>query len=284
MPAQNKVENALESNDDFLHTLGYTSLAILGASGLFYLGSLVYKNKHGNATQKTEAKKDIKVLKEKLDASKDINVVVSNADKTEITEDEESGKMSLKRKPSYKEIDDGYLKVKDNLVRNESVGTRSPYPDIIPGNMKGSKTIIKKAKYHLQTRFNEEKGKKIYKFVITGGPCAGKSTCLTWLSEKFKPKYEVFIVPECATLTITSGFNIFPDRFTTAQHVEVITGMMKYQMDMENYFYDVAKDEKKDVIIITDRGMLDNFAYCKPEVKEKVLKNTNWKISEVNQQ
>jgi len=202
---------------------------------------------------------------------------------------------TLKRRPSTLEIHDAYLKVKSekNLESTPKSAKstasaiskgRKTFPDIIPGNHSKSKSIIQKTKYFLPKRYNTDKGKKIYKFVITGGPCAGKSTCMTWLSEKFKPKYEVFIVPETATLTINAGYNILPDRFNAQQHCEVITNIMKYQLDMENYFYEIAKDETKDVIIITDRGMLDNFAYCKPEVKEMVLKKTGWKISEINQQ
>lgn len=124
--------------------------------------------------------------------------------------------------------------------------------------------------------------KKIFKFVITGGPCAGKSSCLRFLSDRFHPKYEVFIVPETATSTIMSGFNINPARFSKSAHCDVILALMKYQMDMENYFLEIAKDEKKDVIIFVDRGMLDNFAYVVPEVKDMILKKTGWTVADIN--
>ena len=285
MSLESKAEKTADSNDAMLHNLGYASLAVLGVSGLFYLGSLLYRKNNGTPAQKIEAKKDLAELETKI-TDNTLNLELSKKADT----NSEVQTPTLKRRPSTLEIHDAYLKVKSEKSNLESTPKsakslgRKTFPDIIPGNHSKSKSIIQKTKYFLPKRYNTDKGKKIYKFVITGGPCAGKSTCMTWLSEKFKPKYEVFIVPETATLTINAGYNILPDRFNAQQHCEVITNIMKYQLDMENYFYEIAKDETKDVIIITDRGMLDNFAYCKPEVKEMVLKKTGWKISEINQQ
>ena len=56
---------------------------------------------------------------------------------------------------------------------------------------------------------------------------------------------------------------------------------MKSQMDLEQYFYELAGNEEQDVIIICDRGMLDNFAYCTPNVKQRVLDETGWTIQNI---
>jgi hypothetical protein len=48
------------------------------------------------------------------------------------------------------------------------------------------------------------------------------------------------------------------------------------QMDLERFFEEQAQFEEKDVIIITDRGVLDNFAFCSEKVKERVYKETGW--------
>lgn len=46
----------------------------------------------------------------------------------------------------------------------------------------------------------EKNEKQIYKIVITGGPCAGKSTALTWIQNEYTKKgYTVIFVPESAT-------------------------------------------------------------------------------------
>lgn len=45
---------------------------------------------------------------------------------------------------------------------------------------------------------------------------------------------------------------------------------------MENYYTNLAQLQKKDVILLYDRGVCDNFAYCTEKVKENVLKETGW--------
>ena len=46
----------------------------------------------------------------------------------------------------------------------------------------------------------------ITKIVITGGPCAGKTTAMNWISNAFRERgYDVLFVPETATELITGG-------------------------------------------------------------------------------
>ena len=48
--------------------------------------------------------------------------------------------------------------------------------------------------------------KKIFHLVLTGGPCAGKSTAITKVFDELTQKgYSVLIVPETATEIILSG-------------------------------------------------------------------------------
>jgi hypothetical protein len=58
--------------------------------------------------------------------------------------------------------------------------------------------------------------------------------------------------------------------------VSVTKSMMKIQMNLEDYFTETARDEDTDVIIFTDRGMLDNFAYVNENVQKRVLEETGW--------
>ena len=49
----------------------------------------------------------------------------------------------------------------------------------------------------------------IIKVVITGGPCAGKTTSLTQIVDSLSEKgYTVFSVPEAASLIFNSGSSI----------------------------------------------------------------------------
>lgn len=46
----------------------------------------------------------------------------------------------------------------------------------------------------------EGKKQLIQKIVLTGGPCAGKSTAMSWIQNSFTERgYKVLIVPETAT-------------------------------------------------------------------------------------
>ena len=47
---------------------------------------------------------------------------------------------------------------------------------------------------------------KISKIVLTGGPCAGKSTAMSWIQNEFEQKgYTVLFVSETATELILGG-------------------------------------------------------------------------------
>jgi len=151
-----------------------------------------------------------------------------------------------------------------------------------PGDKQGQKTFMEKAR-HKPTKIMNSEGSehKIFLFAITGGPCAGKTTCLQYLSERFAPKFKVFVVPEMAAMTVHSGVSIIPSNFTPESHTAFTKGIMKAQMDLESYFYNIALWEKSDVIIICDRGMMDNFAYCTPQVRQNVLDETGWTIQDI---
>jgi hypothetical protein len=58
--------------------------------------------------------------------------------------------------------------------------------------------------------------------------------------------------------------------------------ILRAQLNIENYFEELAKLQKKDVLIVCDRGACDTFAYCSKEVQEAVLKKENWSIDFLN--
>ena len=49
---------------------------------------------------------------------------------------------------------------------------------------------------------------KVFKFVLTGGPCGGKTTALDRLTGYLKERgFRVFIAPEAATMLFLNGAN-----------------------------------------------------------------------------
>lgn len=122
---------------------------------------------------------------------------------------------------------------------------------------------------------------KIYKICLTGGPCGGKTSASTLLKERLGSRFILYFLPEMAATTVTAGVTIIPSEFTPDTHTVFTEGIMKAQMELEDYFAKIASIQKKDVIIISDRGVIDNLAYCVPEVKQRVLKMNNWEIEKI---
>ncbi len=100
---------------------------------------------------------------------------------------------------------------------------------------------------------------EIIKIVITGGPCAGKSTAMSWVQTAFTQLgYTVLFVPETATELITGG--VAP--WSCGSSAEYQACQMKLQMEKEKIFCEAAATMPAEkVLIVCDRGTLDNKAY-----------------------
>ena len=99
----------------------------------------------------------------------------------------------------------------------------------------------------------------IRKIVITGGPCAGKTTAMSWVQNAFGDRgWQVLFVPETATELITGG--VAP--WTCGSNLEYQRCQLTLQLEKEAVFLAAAKTMKaKKVLIVCDRGALDNKAY-----------------------
>lgn len=124
---------------------------------------------------------------------------------------------------------------------------------------------------------NDIKKKKITKIVITGGPCAGKTTAMSWIQNKFiKDGYNVVFVPETATELILSGIN--PNN-TNGSHNFQKT-LLELQLNKEKIYYEAVKYlSSEKILIIYDRGAMDNKAYMSNFEFKKMLNISN--LSEV---
>lgn len=69
---------------------------------------------------------------------------------------------------------------------------------------------------------------KVWKIVLTGGPCAGKTTALSDIMEKFSSHMSVFCIPEMATLTFRAGVAIQPSLYSFDQLVMFTTELIKW--------------------------------------------------------
>jgi len=108
------------------------------------------------------------------------------------------------------------------------------------------------------------------KVVLTGGPCAGKTTALAVLQEKLSDRgYKVFSVPEIPTEIILSGVTI-PLLGLERFEEEVI----KRQLAHEDWYINIAETLEKEghkIIVLFDRGLLDIKTYI-PELAPEFLR------------
>ena len=126
---------------------------------------------------------------------------------------------------------------------------------------------------------DKKKEVKITKIVLTGGPCAGKTTALNWIDNYFSNRgYIVLFVPETATELISNG--VAP--WTCGSNYDYQKFQIKLQKVKEQIFEDASKTMKNDkILIVCDRGILDNKAYMKDAEFKQILKEN--KTTEVKE-
>ena len=109
---------------------------------------------------------------------------------------------------------------------------------------------------------------EITKIVITGGPCGGKSTALSWIQNAFTMMgYTVLFVPETATEFISGG--VTP--WTCKTNLEYQKLQMTLQLTKEELFLRGASGMNAEkILIVCDRGAMDNRAYMNEEEFEAV--------------
>ena len=109
----------------------------------------------------------------------------------------------------------------------------------------------------------------IAKIVITGGPCGGKTTALSRIQRDLSHLgYTVLIVPETATALIAGG--VAP--WTCGTNKDYQKCQMRLQLEKEKAFEQAAATMgAKKIVIVCDRGELDNKAYMSDEEFERVL-------------
>lgn len=117
----------------------------------------------------------------------------------------------------------------------------------------------------LVTNQTKKKSKQITKIVITGGPCAGKSTAMSLIQKEFTKKgYAVLFIPETATELILGG--VAP--WTLDKNKSFQKSVLKLQLQKEKVFTDSAAllTASDKVLIVCDRGAVDGKAYHDSEL------------------
>jgi CYTH domain-containing protein/DNA-binding XRE family transcriptional regulator/thymidylate kinase len=126
----------------------------------------------------------------------------------------------------------------------------------------------------------DEAAKSVTKIVITGGPCAGKTTALSHIQNFFtKMGYYVIIVPETATELIMGG--VTPWGLNTNLDYQLC--QMTLQLEKEKVFLQAAQKVfgKDKILVVCDRGTMDNKAYMNDAEFSWVLSSMGTSYTEI---
>lgn len=112
----------------------------------------------------------------------------------------------------------------------------------------------------------------IKKIVLTGGPCAGKTTALVCINDFFtRLGYKVFTVPEVPTMITQSGWSYLTDN--KAFYYEGEKVILELQLALEDKIQQLAETCKENCLIVCDRGALDISAYISPEMWNELMES-----------
>ena len=121
-------------------------------------------------------------------------------------------------------------------------------------------------------------GNLIAKIVLTGGPCAGKTTTISRIEEHLVKKgYHVLVLNECATETIKEGIRPFGDHAVSVYDFEneILNLQLFKEKRFKNFLKNYSEDEK--IVILYDRGAVDIKAYLGDENYNRMLEENNLK-------
>ncbi len=121
--------------------------------------------------------------------------------------------------------------------------------------------------------------------VLTGGPCAGKTTTIAKVKEDLENLgYHVLFLNECATEVINGGIRPFGDNQVSVFDFQ--NEVLNLQLFKEKRYLDIIDKLPEDTncIILSDRGIMDSKAYLGSELFTKLLDQNNLKEEDLGHQ
>ena len=124
--------------------------------------------------------------------------------------------------------------------------------------------------------------KDIKRIVLTGGPCAGKTTALVRIIEHFSNLgFKVFCVPEVPTMYSQGGWSyLTPNRDL---YYEGELAILRTQLALENSFMRLAETCTKPTFVVCDRGTMDISAYIDKAMSEALCQKCGTDSNELRQ-
>jgi len=109
----------------------------------------------------------------------------------------------------------------------------------------------------------------VKRIVLTGGPCAGKTTALVRIIEHFSNLgFKVFCVPEVPTMYSQGGWSYLTPN--PKLYYEGELAILQTQLALEDSFMRLAETCTKPTFVVCDRGTMDISAYIAPEMWQDI--------------
>jgi hypothetical protein len=110
----------------------------------------------------------------------------------------------------------------------------------------------------------------IHRIVLTGGPCAGKSSALAHVTERLSELgLLVYRVPEASTLLLGGGAVVVGA--TAEQLFTFQKGILRLTMTLEDSFLALARASGRRAVLVCDRGAMDGAAYVPEAAWRRLL-------------
>src|ERR1700722_2237176 len=115
----------------------------------------------------------------------------------------------------------------------------------------------------------------IHRIVLTGGPCAGKSTALAHVTERLVGAgLQVYRVPDASTLLLSGGAVVVgatPEQIITFQR-----GILCLTLALEDAFLSIARGSGRKCVLVCDRGAMDGSAYITEESWRRLIEEVGF--------
>ena len=110
----------------------------------------------------------------------------------------------------------------------------------------------------------------IKKVVLTGGPGSGKTTVIESIKKNFSNRYKVIVVDETASYLINMGIRPFGEgSVSMIDFQELVLKMQLAKEEVISRAIEFLPDE--DILLVFDRGLLDNCAYIGKDEFQEIL-------------
>lgn len=114
----------------------------------------------------------------------------------------------------------------------------------------------------------------VKRIVLTGGPGSGKTSVLEKINQVYSSEgYKVIIVPETATELMNNGITFRDGSISLLDFQELVMRLQLAKEEVVDRSIELLGDEK--VIVVYDRGTIDNTAYINKKEFEEILARLN---------